>query len=356
MDFLARTRRSQEYMDALEQERKKIEVFQRELPLCLQLVTHAIERCKQQLRATEVTTTYGRSDGEETSSEGPVLEDFMPIKGGTTSETTEEREEEKQRTTDEKKPDWLRSVQLWNPDPVVVKEAPRKPFAIELKKTGGGAFVPFHGGEKSPPAVVVPATAASTNSETEGQSSHRKARRCWSPELHRRFLHALQLLGGSQTATPKQIREQMKVDGLTNDEVKSHLQKYRLHTRRSSPITAVQNIQTDGNGGGCQPPQFVLVGGIWVPPPEYAAAAVAAKQAMDGSSAGRLYAPVAKLPAEAATERKKRMRSSAGDSEGRGSRNQHCLADDEANSNSENCAASSSSQTTTASPPPAQHQ
>ncbi|XP_071676661.1 transcription factor HHO6-like [Lolium perenne] len=26
----------------------------------------------------------------------------------------------------------------------------------------------------------------------------------------------------------------MKVDGLTNDEVKSHLQKYRLHTRRTS--------------------------------------------------------------------------------------------------------------------------
>lgn len=29
-------------------------------------------------------------------------------------------------------------------------------------------------------------------------------------------------------ATPKQIRELMKVDGLTNDEVKSHLQVY-LH-------------------------------------------------------------------------------------------------------------------------------
>ncbi|EPS61273.1 hypothetical protein M569_13525, partial [Genlisea aurea] len=60
----------------------------------------------------------------------------------------------------------------------------------------------------------------------------RKARRCWSPELHQRFLHALQRLGGSNLATPKQIRETMKVDGLTNDEVKSHLQKYRLHSRR----------------------------------------------------------------------------------------------------------------------------
>ena len=56
------------------------------------------------------------------------------------------------------------------------------------------------------------------------QQSARKQRRCWSPELHRRFVNALQQLGGSQAATPKQIRELMQVDGLTNDEVKSHLQ------------------------------------------------------------------------------------------------------------------------------------
>lgn len=28
--------------------------------------------------------------------------------------------------------------------------------------------------------------------------THRKARRCWSPELHRRFVNALQILGGAQ--------------------------------------------------------------------------------------------------------------------------------------------------------------
>ncbi|CAO2830826.1 unnamed protein product [Amaranthus hypochondriacus] len=60
----------------------------------------------------------------------------------------------------------------------------------------------------------------------------RKRRRCWSPELHQRFVEALEKLGGSQVATPKQIRDLMQVDGLTNDEVKSHLQKYRLHVRK----------------------------------------------------------------------------------------------------------------------------
>ncbi|KAL2525227.1 HTH myb-type domain-containing protein [Abeliophyllum distichum] len=68
-----------------------------------------------------------------------------------------------------------------------------------------------------------------SSSAANGQSNlrngqQRKQRRCWSRELHRRFVNALQQLGGAQAATPKQIRDLMQVDGLTNDEVKSHLQ------------------------------------------------------------------------------------------------------------------------------------
>eukprot|EP01018_Ginkgo_biloba_P004059 Gb_34639 [translate_table: standard] len=113
---------------------------------------------------------------------------------------------------------------------------------------------------------AAPRSNGTNPSPTESQSggqTQRKARRCWSPELHRRFVNALQQLGGSQVATPKQIRELMKVDGLTNDEVKSHLQKYRLHTRRPSPIP--HSLAT-------QAPQLVVLGGIWVPP-EYATTA-----------------------------------------------------------------------------------
>ncbi|KDP38239.1 hypothetical protein JCGZ_04882 [Jatropha curcas] len=90
------------------------------------------------------------------------------------------------------------------------------------------------------------------------QQTARKQRRCWSPELHRRFVNALQQLGGSQAATPKQIRELMQVDGLTNDEVKSHLQKYRLHTRRMPTATAAPANQS-----------LVVLGGLWVSQDQY---------------------------------------------------------------------------------------
>ncbi|KAM1483701.1 hypothetical protein ACFXTO_035842 [Malus domestica] len=53
--------------------------------------------------------------------------------------------------------------------------------------------------------------------------------------LHREICvcvgHSLLCVGQSlqvQAATPKQIRELMKFDGLTNDEVKSHLQKLEV--------------------------------------------------------------------------------------------------------------------------------
>lgn len=87
---------------------------------------------------------------------------------------------------------------------------------IEVKRNGnGGAFLPFKKEKSGGTSTAtnspcsVPAAAGSSSTETagggggggnkedkEGQSQ-RKARRCWSPELHRRFLNALQQLGGS---------------------------------------------------------------------------------------------------------------------------------------------------------------
>ncbi|XP_039125058.1 transcription factor NIGT1-like [Dioscorea cayenensis subsp. rotundata] len=329
---------------ALEVERRKIEVFQRELPLTLQLVTQAIESIRQQMGCVE------------TSTDEPVLEEFIPLKP-TSSSSQDEENPRSCEERNERKPDWLRSVQLWNqePEPDVV----RKPVALD-PKIGGGAFHPFQKEDRvAPPPVAAEASSTAErvgmsggedkDKDKEGHSrSQRKARRCWSPELHRRFLHALQQLGGSHAATPKQIRELMKVDGLTNDEVKSHLQKYRLHTRRPTPA---------GQSTSPQTPQFVVVGGIWVQPPEYTTpGAAAVTQPAEGTRPpmNGIYAPVASVPSSEVRLKNKKAsnRSPEGSlhSSDRGSHEDNSVADNGA-TNSTSPSTSSSSQTTTVSPP-----
>ncbi|KAI3828725.1 hypothetical protein L1987_02834 [Smallanthus sonchifolius] len=49
----------------------------------------------------------------------------------------------------------------------------------------------------------------------------------WTTTLHARFVHAVELLGGHERATPKSVLELMDVKDLTLAHVKSHLQMYR---------------------------------------------------------------------------------------------------------------------------------
>ncbi|VAH26672.1 unnamed protein product [Triticum turgidum subsp. durum] len=341
-------RRLRDYLLALEEERRKIHVFQRELPLCLDLVTQTIEGMKSQM---------GGAASEETVSDhgGPVLEEFIPLKPSLSLSSSDDetsthaavapvsnaKAETPPPTPETKKamPDWLQCAQLssaWSEpqqSSSLQKVLPCRPVALNATRTGG-AFHPFEKEKQPEPELPASSTTAPASSalvgdsgdkatsdtevhdkdskdatekdtekdkDKEGQSqppNNRKPRRCWAPELHRRFLQALQQLGGSHVATPKQIRELMKVDGLTNDEVKSHLQKYRLHTSRRPSSTA-----QSGGAPATQPtPQFFVVGScIWVPQQEYAAAAAAAAAAAEATnvapgSANQVYAPTATLP------------------------------------------------------------
>ncbi|KAK9149765.1 hypothetical protein Scep_008522 [Stephania cephalantha] len=325
------TQKLEEFLACLEEEWLKIEAFKRELPLCMQLLSNAMEASKQQLQSYR-------------ANQGPRLEEFIPLKHSNSEGSTDHQK----ASNISEKASWMVSAQLWSQssDGVTKQQSPGmaspkkendhqslgianpNKLSLDDKKRngcGGGAFLPFSKEKNStcssPPIRILADLALSSTTDkeilmedkkcsesensmtcsksrenlsnkgenrdhhpqgkggastaTQGDQSqttgpansqaHRKARRCWSPDLHRRFVNALQMLGGSQVATPKQIRELMKVDGLTNDEVKSHLQKYRLHTRRPSP-----SPQTTG----APAPQLVVLGSIWVPP-EYATAAAA---------------------------------------------------------------------------------
>ncbi|CAA0832778.1 myb-like transcription factor family protein [Striga hermonthica] len=142
---------------------------------------------------------------------------------------------------------WMSSVQLWTPPPPIHCE--NNGFTIN-SRGGSGAFSPFKKSDaKDQQVVPIEEDRGSSGTrlhEQHKQQLQRKQRRCWSPELHRLFVDALQNLGGAEVATPKQIREHMKVEGLTNDEVKSHLQKYRIHVRRFSNASPTERPVCDG--------------------------------------------------------------------------------------------------------------
>jgi two-component response regulator (ARR-B family) len=67
--------------------------------------------------------------------------------------------------------------------------------------------------------------------EHEGGCNGKKPRVVWSVEMHQQFVHAVNQLGIDK-AVPKRILDLMNVQGLTRENVASHLQKYRLYLKR----------------------------------------------------------------------------------------------------------------------------
>ncbi|KAF2283261.1 hypothetical protein GH714_043613 [Hevea brasiliensis] len=82
----------------------------------------------------------------------------------------------------------------------------------------------------------------------------RKVKVDWTPELHRRFVQAVEQLGVDK-AVPSRILELMGIDCLTRHNIASHLQKYRSHrkhllAREAEAATWSHRRQMYGAAGG----------------------------------------------------------------------------------------------------------
>jgi SHAQKYF class myb-like DNA-binding protein len=76
--------------------------------------------------------------------------------------------------------------------------------------------------------------------------------------LHKRFLKAIDILGGPDLAKPKQIDVIMNVDGLNVNHIKSHLQKYRMYLRHQSTGEGNRD-QSQGQHGNISSKMYAVV-------------------------------------------------------------------------------------------------
>ncbi|PKA67215.1 Two-component response regulator ARR1 [Apostasia shenzhenica] len=99
------------------------------------------------------------------------------------------------------------------------------------------------------PDLSSPVGAGSGGGGSAGDDSARTLKRprlVWTPQLHKRFVDAVAHLG-IKNAVPKTIMQLMSVEGLTRENVASHLQKYRLYLKR------MQGLSSSGAGGQTGP-------------------------------------------------------------------------------------------------------
>ncbi|MCE0481770.1 hypothetical protein HAX54_039788 [Datura stramonium] len=230
------TQNLEEFLARLEEERVKIDAFKRELPLCMQLLTNAMEASRQQLQSHRENNHIGQR---------PVLEEFIPLKNNNASVelgAAEKLVANNTSTNVDNKANWMTSAQLWSP--ASDQETKQVQISTTCNKENDhhmgfsvGPKLALDNNNSSCPSPTTLALASSSNKQNETtkivedhnknleavninnniqqdsqsigggtnstststqQQPHRKARRCWSPDLHRRFVNALQMLGGSQ--------------------------------------------------------------------------------------------------------------------------------------------------------------
>lgn len=179
--------------------------------------------------------------GNEGITRGAVaMEEFLPLKQSTCGSSDSEKS-----SSLSDKASWMMSAQLWSQSTTTTnsdqetkpqhstkeEETKNKLIPLLSKQRNEGAFLPFSKESSSnkclqaaelalkdeeelvekkkrkkfPPSMPENPKKESSNGTVSSSEapkttvqSHRKPRRCWSPALHRRFVNALHMLGGSQ--------------------------------------------------------------------------------------------------------------------------------------------------------------
>ncbi|KAI3450349.1 hypothetical protein Pfo_007014 [Paulownia fortunei] len=116
-----------------------------------------------------------------------------------------------------------------------------KPFSGHVDDHVMAEAEPEEGSDPKKSRRMDPADDPAIDNCTDDQSTAaaktlKRPRLVWTPQLHKRFVDVVAHLG-LKNAVPKTIMQLMNVEGLTRENVASHLQKYRLYVKRMQGLS-----------------------------------------------------------------------------------------------------------------------